>query len=204
MAEITPEPIQKKAGSYVAFWITLARAALAVALGLALILHPDKTRPMLVNFIGMFWVAAGAMNLRWSIAGERARSSSILAGVIGVLAGLLVLRRFLIANVVHETLLVLTLGGVIVLTGLVHIFEGFLVSNGDGEQRPQRRRSWSSMLLGVLEMVLGTTVLVWQKDFGPVFYAVATIWAFLGAFVLLREAWVKRTALRTNRLRPGG
>ena len=52
-----------------AFWITLARSVLAVALGLALILQPDKARPILVNFMGVFWLAAGIMNLRWGAVG---------------------------------------------------------------------------------------------------------------------------------------
>jgi uncharacterized membrane protein HdeD (DUF308 family) len=42
-----------------AFGVTLARSLLAVALGLALVLKPEKTRPMLVNFMGMFWLMAG-------------------------------------------------------------------------------------------------------------------------------------------------
>jgi uncharacterized membrane protein HdeD (DUF308 family) len=64
-----------------AFWITLARSVLALALGLALILHPDKTRPMLVNFIGMFWLAAGTMSLRWGASGERARRMSVVIAI---------------------------------------------------------------------------------------------------------------------------
>jgi uncharacterized membrane protein HdeD (DUF308 family) len=36
----------------------------ALTPGLALILNPDKTRPMLVNFSGMFWLMGGIMTLR--------------------------------------------------------------------------------------------------------------------------------------------
>jgi uncharacterized membrane protein HdeD (DUF308 family) len=43
-----------------AIWITLARSVLALALGLALVLEPDRTRPFLVNFIGVFWLASGS------------------------------------------------------------------------------------------------------------------------------------------------
>lgn len=181
------EKLQTNPGRQVAFWVTLARAALASALGLAILFYPDKTRPLLVNFIGMFWLVGGIMNLRWGITGERARRPSVVAGLIGVLAGLLVLGRFLISNLVHETAVVLLLGAVIVLTGLVHVFEGFMVGADY-----QRQRSWLSTLLGVLELLLGVAVLVWRQNFGPVFYAVVTVWAFLGAVVLLREALVKR------------
>jgi len=43
----------------------LAQSILALAVGVALILPPDKTRPMLVNLIGMFWLIGRLMGLRW-------------------------------------------------------------------------------------------------------------------------------------------
>lgn len=187
MNEQLPMEKPQPNGRQAAFWITLARAILAMALGLAIIVYPDKTRPLLVNFIGMFWLVGGIMSLRWGISGERARLSSVVVGLIGVLAGLLVLGRFLIQNLVHETGVVVLLGSVIVLTGLIHVFEGFLVRADH-----QRQRSWLSTLMGILELLLGVAVLVWRQNFGPVFYGVVTVWAFLGAVALLREALVKR------------
>ena len=122
-----------------AFWITLARSLLALALGLALIFHPDKTRPILVNFIGVFWLAAGIMSLRWSASGERARRMSVVVGIVGIVAGVLILGRFLLSQLVGEAPMVLLLGTVVVLTGLVHVFEGFQTGPGH-----QRQRSWTS------------------------------------------------------------
>lgn len=172
---------------YIAQWVTLARSVLALTLGLALIIQPDKSRPMLINFIGMFWLAAGVLSLRWSTAGERAQRTSVVVSIVGIVAGVMVLGRFLLAQVVGEEPIVLLIGVIVVLTGLVHVFEGFRT----GTDR-QRQRSWISTLLGVFEIVLGVVVLVWRDDFGPVFYAVVTIWAFLAAFALLREALRQR------------
>ena len=171
-----------------AFWITLARSVLALALGLALILHPDKTRPMLVNFIGVFWLAGGIMSLRWGASGERARRTSIVVGIVGIVAGALILGRFLMIQLVGEALMVLLLGTVVVLTGLVHVFEGFQTGPGH-----QRQRSWTSTLLGAFEIVLGLVVLMWRDDFGPIFYALVIIWAFMAALVLLRQALRQRS-----------
>jgi uncharacterized membrane protein HdeD (DUF308 family) len=183
------QPIEAKyTGRRAAFWITLARSVLALALGLALILQPDKSRPTLVNFIGMFWLAAGIMSLRWGTSGERARRTSIVVGIVGIVAGVLVLGRFLLAQVVGEAPIVLLIGVVVVLTGLIHVFEGFRTRTDR-----HRQRSWISTLLGVFEIVLGVVVLLWREDFGPVFYAVVTIWAFLAAFALLRQALRQRS-----------
>lgn len=176
-----------------AFWITLARSVLALALGLALILHPDKSRPMLVNFIGVFWLAAGIMSLRWATSGERAQRMSVVVGIVGIVAGVLVLGRFLLIQLVGEAPIVLLLGSVVLLTGLVHVFEGFRT----GTDR-HRQRSWISTLLGAFEVALGLVVLLWREDFGPVFYAVVTIWAFLAAFALLREALLQRSRAKAK------
>ena len=46
-------PIEAKHSErYAAFWITLARSILALALGLALIVQPEKSHLFLINFIG--------------------------------------------------------------------------------------------------------------------------------------------------------
>ncbi len=176
-----------------AFWITLARSAMALALGLALLLQPDKARPMLVNFIGVFWLAAGIVSLRWGASGERARRMSVVVGIVGIVAGVLILGRFLLIQLVGEAPIVLLLGIVVMLTGLVHVFEGFRT----GTDR-HRQRSWTSTLLGAFEIALGLVVLLWRDEFGPVFYAVVTIWAFMAAFVLLREALRQRSLRRSH------
>jgi uncharacterized membrane protein HdeD (DUF308 family) len=181
----------KQPGKRAAFWITLARSVLALALGLALILDPDKTRPILINFMGVFWFVGGLMSLRWGATGERAQRTSIAVGIIGIAAGLLVLGRFLLIDLVGETPIALLLGFIVVLTGLVHVFEG--IRTGPSHQR---QRSWTSTILGAFEIVLGLVVLVWRDDFGPIFYAVATLWAFLGSLMLLREALRKRAEAR--------
>ena len=171
-----------------AFWSTLARSVLALALGLALVLQPDKTRPFLINFIGVFWLAGGIMSLRWGASGERARRTSIVVGIVGIVAGALILGRFLMIQLVGEAPIVLLLGTVVVLTGVVHVFEGFQTGPGH-----HRQRSWTSTLLGAFEIVLGLVVLMWREDFGPIFYALVTIWALMAALVLLRQALRQRS-----------
>ena len=176
-----------------AYWITLVRSVLALILGLALVLQPDKTRPFLVNFSGMFWVAAGMMSVRWAASGERARRTSVVVGIVGIVAGVLILGRFLLAQLVGEAPIMLLLGSVVVLTGLVHVFEGF--QTGSAHQRP---RSWTSTLLGIFEIVLGLVVLMWRDEFGPIFYAIVTIWAFMAALVLLHQALHQRSLAKVK------
>jgi uncharacterized membrane protein HdeD (DUF308 family) len=178
---------------HAAFWITLARSVLAVALGLALILHPDKTRPMLINFMGMFWLMAGIMSLRWGTNGERAQRVSVVAGIVGIMAGGVVLARLLIVDALGQQVVYVILGGLITLIGLVHVFEG----DRTGPDR-QRRRSWTGALLGAFEIGLGLVLLLWREELGLLFYAMVTMWAFIAAFVLLRQALRQRARLAAS------
>jgi uncharacterized membrane protein HdeD (DUF308 family) len=178
----------------VGFWITLARAMFALALGLALILNPDKTRPMLVNFMGMFWLAAGIMSLRWSPSGQRAPRAARLAGIVGILAGLLVLGRLLVSQVVSDSVAITLLGIVAVLTGLFHVTGGF-----EREGAHRRLAPLTSVLLGMLEIILGILLLTAQGELGRGIYLTATAWAFAGAALLTGDALRMRAQARRRR-----
>jgi uncharacterized membrane protein HdeD (DUF308 family) len=179
----------RRAGA--AFWITLARASLAVALGLALLLQPDKTRPMLANFMGMFWLAAGLMSLRWSASGDRSRRASRIAGVIGVIAGLLVLGRSQVTTVVSAPVGITLLGVIAILTGVFHVMGGFERRHPSAGRRP-----WTGTILGVFEILLGALLITSRFEFGRGFYLVAAAWAFTGAAMLLGDALRMRAASR--------
>jgi uncharacterized membrane protein HdeD (DUF308 family) len=171
----------------IAFWVTLARAILAIVLGLALILHPDKARPMLVNFMGMFWLVSGIMSLRWGASGRQARRLSVVAGVIGVLAGLITIARNIIKGVLGEVMVIYLLGGVILLTGIAHVLGGFRIA-----ESAKRQWSWTAFVLGVFEIVLGGLLLISPLELGPLVYWAASVWAFVGAFMLIADALRQR------------
>ena len=172
---------------WIGFVITLVRALLATFLGLALIFQPDKARPFLANFMGFFWLASGVMSLRWGATGRRAGRRSIVAGSIGILAALVVLTRNWTRGMVGEELAFILLGGVMILTGIVHTIGGFHV----GEDA-HRKWSWTSFLLGVFEIVLGLLLATSGGDIRPVTLWAATIWAFIGGFILLGDALRQR------------
>ena len=170
----------------VGFWVTLFRGVLAAFLGLALIIQPDKARPILVNFMGMFWLASGIMSLRWGGFGLRASRLSTAAGLVGILAGALVLSRGLTRGFLGETLAISLLGGVMILTGIIHAVGGFRTEDAG------RRWSWTSLILGIFEIVLGVLLLASPLELGPFVYLSATAWAFVGAFMLLGDALRQR------------
>ena len=167
----------------VAFGITLFRGLMAITLGLVLLFQPDKTRPMLGNFMGMFWLASGIISLRWGASGERPHRIAILAGGIGVLAGLAMLTRRLTSTWVQEDIIFSLLGVVVLLTGVLHIFGGFRVGEG-----VHRKWSLTAFLLGAFEVVLGVMLIVEPYGRSIYFYLAVVIWALVGGFILITEA----------------
>lgn len=166
-----------------AFVILLVRGALAVTLGVVLMLQPDKTRPVLANFMGMFWLVSGIISLRWGASGERARGGALLAGAFGVLAGLGMLSRNVMDTWIQRDILLSVLGVIILLTGVLHAFGGF--RTGEGQHR---RWSATSFLLGMFEIVLGVVLIIEPLAGGPILYLAASLWALLGGFILITDA----------------
>jgi len=180
--------MNKSKRSSVPFWVTIVRAVLATLLGLVLLFQPDKARPILVNFMGMFWLASGIMSLRWGASGRRTRSIwPIIAGVAGIIAGILALTRRLASGYLDELVVLNILGAVMILTGLVHIGGGFRVG------RQERHRTWAAAILGVFEILLGILALLAQSlEFSRIFYWSLTVWALVGGFILFADALAMR------------
>ena len=164
--------------------ITFFRGLFATILGLVLLFQPEKTTPMLGNFMGMFWLASGVISLRWGASGERSRGWALLAGVIGVLTGLAMLSRSLLENYIARDVMLSLLGMVIILTGVLHTFGNFQV--GD---KQHRKLIITSVLLGVFEIVLGTMLIVEPLGRSTFFYLAATIWALIGGVILIGDAF---------------
>jgi uncharacterized membrane protein HdeD (DUF308 family) len=136
----------------------------------------------LLRSLGFYWVSAGIMSVRWNASGERAGKLTITLGIIGILAGLAVVSRNLTANLFGEALVVAILGGVIVLTGLLHIFFGFRPREG-------RHRRLTSSLLGVFEVILGLILFIEPLERRPILNGAAMVWALLGGAILMYDAF---------------
>lgn len=165
------------------FLITLLRGIFALSLGVALLLNPEKRLPVLGNFMGVYWLTSGLLSVRWGFAGERPKGFPLLAGMVGILAGLVMLSRQFITRYIAGSVFFYLLGTVILLTGLMHIFGGFRKSEDDS-----RQRSITSVLMGIFEVILGVLLMVAPLERGSGIYLAAGVWAFLSGIVLIGDA----------------
>jgi uncharacterized membrane protein HdeD (DUF308 family) len=133
--------------------------------------------------MGMFWLVSGVISLRWGVSGERVRGWDLPAGVNGVFAGLAMLSRNLPDDYIARDMMLSLLGVVIVLTGVLHTYDGFKI--GD---KQHRKLSVTSLLLGMFEIVLGIMLMVETLGRSTFFYLAATTLALVGGLILVGDA----------------
>jgi uncharacterized membrane protein HdeD (DUF308 family) len=141
-----PDPLSELSG---AGWLLIAAGAISIVAGLLAIAYPDITLKLLAIFGGINLILMSVLSLVDAIAANAdsgSRTLSALLGVIGLIAGIVVLRR------PGETLLalLLILGVWLIVSGVIRFF---LAVN-----EPREDRAFA-MLASVAEIVLGILIL---------------------------------------------
>lgn len=178
----------------IAFLISMLRGFFAILLGLILIFNPEKTRDMLLNFMGLFWLTSGIILIRGKnvafgdqtdrVLGKR---MSLVLSLVAVLTGLLVISRSLTRNWVGEAVFFELLGAVIVLTGVLHLFGEFRIG-----RVIKRKRTTAQKILAFFEIILGALLIISPLDRSPIVYWAATIWALVGGGLIISDALYQR------------
>ena len=174
------------------FWITLIRGFLVVILGISLLFIPEKTKGMLFNFMGIFWLMSGIVIIRQEIH-NRGHRLVLVLGVLGVVAGIAVVTRDLTRQYLAEFWVVELLGAIILLTGIMHILGGFQIGG-----KAMHGRTKLSIILGFFEVILGGVFVIFQGGQSQILYTVAIIWALLGGIFLLSDAYRQYRASKSS------
>ena len=182
------QPSKHRRGQIIVFLIALYRGVLAIVLGIVLIFSPTKSQSMLFNIMGFFWLSSGFALIRRPdtkrVLGNR---MSWVLGLVGTVAGLLVVTRNITRQWVPEIAVFELLGAVILFTGVLHML---------GEVRlggvVKRRHETLQFLLGLFEVVLGLILILSPLERGPVIYWMATIWALAFGTLVIGDALAQR------------
>jgi uncharacterized membrane protein HdeD (DUF308 family) len=108
------------------WWVFLLQGFAGIIIGLMLITEPGATLVALTTVLGFYWLITGVLALV-QVFVDRATPWvwSLLAGLVGILAGLFVLRHPLVAALTVPTVLVIILGIQGLMIGAVQIIGGF-------------------------------------------------------------------------------
>ena len=130
------------------WWVFLLQGVAGIILGLMLLTDPGATLVVLVTFLGFYWLFIGVMALvRVFVDRSVPWIWSLLIGVVGIFAGLVVLHHPLLAALTVPAVIVIVLGVEGLIMGVLDIIGGF-TGGGIG-----------SFLLGVVNFIIGLLLL---------------------------------------------
>jgi len=138
------------------WWLPLFWGIAAVLMGALLLAKPGISALVLVSVVAVLWLVGGIFDVIGGIVhGDvPGRVWRIVGGVIGILAGLVVLANPIMGTIVTVTVLYYIVAFSAIFNGLVNMFVGQRVQAGAG-----REWSWGNFLLGLVLLILGVFLL---------------------------------------------
>lgn len=130
------------------WWVVLLEGIIAIVVGLFLLYSPAATTVFLIQVLGIFWLAGGIISVLGAFVFSGNRLWKLLAGILSIIAGIIILMYPLYSPFVVLTLFVIFIGVWAMLTGAVRLIGAF---KGDG---------WGSGILGILTIILGILLLM--------------------------------------------
>ena len=165
------------------WWIPVVRGIFALLLGVA-VLVTKGSRASLANFIGIYWLLSGILMIRWALTVRWKRGSRIglVAGIVSILAALLMLARGPLQHVVSQDALIDVLGVTAIAMGSLRLFGAFEV-----ERRTGHRWTFGGLALGSVEVVIGVVLIFARRTNGPALTTALATWGLVGGTLLLIE-----------------
>lgn len=166
------------------WWIPLVEGILAIILGILLLMNPLRTSAALVLALGLYWLVVGILELVGLLRDRTAWGWKLFMGIIGVLAGGVIISGFLGQNTGLESMLSTTkivgfaitwvIGFMAIMYGIVALIAAF------------RGGGWAPGIMGALGILFGILILA-----NPVAatlglpMALGLVFIFAGIFMLV-------------------
>jgi uncharacterized membrane protein HdeD (DUF308 family) len=131
----------------VPWWLVLLQGIAGVIIGLLLLIYPAKTTLFLVQFLGIYWFVSGIFGIVSLFIDSSQWGWKLFAGLLGIIAGILILQHPLWSAVLIPGTLVIILGIEGLIIGVVNLIQAF------------RGGGWGIGILGALSIVFGIILL---------------------------------------------
>lgn len=131
----------------VPWWLILIQGIALIILGILFLTNPGSTALAVVTVLGIYWLISGILGIIGIFLNSHNWFWKLLMGVLGIVAGILILQHPLTATVVVGASLVLWLGLLGIMIGVVEIIRGI---TGEG---------WAEVILGIVSIILGIILL---------------------------------------------
>ena len=133
------------------WWLVLLEGIVAAILGLFLLTAPGATLFVLIQVLGIFWLVGGLFRIVSIFLESSLWGWKLVGGVLGILAGIVVMQHPLWSSVLVPAIYVIILGIQALISGGVSLVLAF---SGGG---------WGAAILGALSVIFGLVLLfnVW-------------------------------------------
>ncbi|HTP07861.1 MAG TPA: HdeD family acid-resistance protein [Anaerolineae bacterium] len=168
-------------GPTVPWWLVLLEGIALVILGALLLTNPASTTFVLIQFLGIYWLVKGIFELVAMFIDHRQWGWKLFSGILGIIAGIVILQHPLWATLLVPATLVWLLGFFGVIMGGISIFQAF---KGGG---------WVTGLLGVLSIIFGLYLLANTFISTLSFPWVLGIFALIGGAVAIWNSFKVRS-----------
>lgn len=125
------------------WWVVLIEGIAAVIIGILLLTNPGATTVVLVQALGLYWFIVGIIDIVRIFIDSSNWGWKLFSGIIGILAGLLILNNPLWATLLVPTTLVWVFGFFGIIIGIIGLIQAF---QGAG---------WGAGILGILSVLFG-------------------------------------------------
>jgi uncharacterized membrane protein HdeD (DUF308 family) len=164
------------------WWLILMAGVLNLIVGILLLANPAKTAIALAWVLGLYWFVQGILILVAMFLDHSAWGWKLFMGILGILAGIVVMRHPIASALVVPSILVLLLG-----------IQG-LVMGGISLVLAFRGGGWGAGILGALSMLFGIILILNYANLTTVltFIWIAAILAIAGGIVQIMVAFQQR------------
>jgi uncharacterized membrane protein HdeD (DUF308 family) len=164
------------------WWLILMTGVLNLIVGILLLANPGKTAIALVWVLGLYWFVQGIFVLVAMFLDHSAWGWKLFMGILGILAGIVVMRHPIASALVIPSILILLLG-----------IQG-LVMGGISLVLAFRGGGWSAGILGALSILFGIILIMNYANLLTVltYIWVVAIVAIAGGIVQIVVAFQQR------------
>ena len=129
------------------WWLILIEGILAIVIGLLLFTSTTQTLAVLVVFLGLYWLIKGIFDIISIFIDHTAWGWKLFIGIIGIIAGIIILRNPLMSTFAVPVIFTWVLGIYAIIAGIIMIIQAF------------RGGGWGIGIMGVIGILIGIFLL---------------------------------------------
>jgi uncharacterized membrane protein HdeD (DUF308 family) len=170
-------PVARDDSQGVPWWLVLLEGISLIILGVLLLLRPGMTAIVFIQFLGIYWLVAGLFKIISIFLDRSMWGWKLVAGILGIIAGLIVLRHPVWSPFVVGATLIIIMGIQGIIYGAIGVFQAF---KGAG---------WGVGILGAISILFGIYLLANMQAATLVLPWVVGILAIVGGIAAIVMAF---------------